>query len=295
MFRLSIGIALLAVTMLGKSASTPTSYAQSIHEWQRHRDAGLRDPNGWLTLVGLFWLEPGGNTIGSAASNDFVLPKGSVPAKLGRLNLNRDKVLFTDLAGPGVTVNHKPVSSPVPLGYDEEKPDVVRFGTVSFFVIKRGDKFGVRAKDSATPALKNFKGVRFFPVDPQFRFEAKFIPDPKKVKFLNILGQTEEDESPGYVEFTYQGQKYTLRPTTEDNTLFIVFRDPTSKTSTYQPGRFVNTPMPVDGNVDLDFNKAYNPPCIFTPYATCPLPPKENILPFPIEAGELRYGKGHAE
>lgn len=295
MFRLSIGIALLAATMLGKSTSNSSNYAQSIHEWQRHRDAGLRGPNGWLTLVGLFWLQPGANTIGSADSNDFVLPKHSVPAKLGRLTLSGDKVLFTNLAGTAVMVNHKPVNASVSLDYDEEKPDVVRSGTVSFFVIKRGDKFGIRAKDSDSPTLKNFKGVKDFPVDPQFRFEAKFIPDPKKVKFLNILGQTEEDDSPGYVKFTYKGQHYTLRPTTEDNTLFFVFRDPTSKTSTYQPGRFVNTPMPVNGKVDLDFNKAYNPPCTFTPYATCPLPPKENILPFPIEAGELRYGNGHEE
>ena len=295
MFRLSIGIALLAVMMLGKGASNSSNYSQSIHEWQQHRNAGLRDQNGWLTLVGLFWLEPGAKTIGSADSNDFVLPKGSVPAKLGLLTLNGDKVLFTNRSGSSVTVDHKPVTSTVPLSYDEEKPDVVRSGTVSFFVIKRGDKFGVRAKDSASPTLKNFKGVKDFPVDPQFRFKAKFIPDPKKVKFLNILGQTEEDASPGYVQFTYKAQQYTLRPTTEDNTLFFVFRDPTSKTSTYQPGRFVNTPMPVNGKVDLDFNKAYNPPCIFTPYATCPLPPKENVLPFPIEAGELRYGKGHEE
>ncbi len=283
------------MALLAKNTSSAPNYAQSIHEWQHHRDAGLRAPDGWLTLVGLFWLEPGGNTIGSADSNDFVLPKGSVPAKLGRLNLNGDKVSFTSLDGPAVTVDGKPVPSTVSLGYDEEKPDVVRFGTVSFFVIKRGDKFGVRAKDSESPTLKDFKGVKDFPVDPQFRFEANFVPDPKKIKILNILGQIEEDDSPGYVEFTYKGQQYTLRPTTEDNTLFFAFRDPTSKTSTYQPGRFVNTPMPVDGKVDLDFNKAYNPPCTFTPYATCPLPPKENILPFPIEAGELRYGKGHEE
>lgn len=295
MFRFSIGIALFAMVLMGKDIGSSASYAQSIHAWQQHRNAGLRSPDGWLTLVGLFWLQPGTNTIGSAESNDFVLPKGSVPANLGHLTLKGDQVFFTDMAGAGVTVDQKPVTTTVPLSYDEEKPDVVRCGSVSFFVIKRGDKFGVRAKDSASPTLKNFQGVKFFPVDPRFRFEAKFIPDPQKIKILNILGQTEEDPSPGYVEFTYEGHKYTLRPTTEDNTLFFAFRDPTSKTSTYQPGRFVNTPMPVDGKVDLDFNKAYNPPCTFTPYATCPLPPKENILPFPIEAGELRYGKGHAE
>ena len=287
---------LLAMTLSAKTTTGPAaSYAQSIHEWQQQRNAKLRSPNGWLTLVGLFWLKPGASSIGSANANDFVLPKGSVPAKLGLLTLTGDQVTFTNEAGPAVTVNGKPVSKPVTLSYDEDKPDVVRSGTVSFYVIKRGDQFGIRAKDSESPTLKSFKGVKSFPVDPQFRFEAKFVPDPRKVKFLNILGKTEEDDSPGYVQFTYQGKPYTLRPTIEDNTLFFVFRDPTSKTSTYQPGRMLNTPMPVNGKVDLDFNKAYNPPCIFTPYATCPLPPKENILPFPIEAGELRYGKGHVE
>lgn len=286
----------LAMTLSAKTTTGPASYAQSIHEWQQQRNAKLRSPNGWLTLIGLFWLKPGGNSVGSADANDCVLPRGPVPAKLGLLTLKDERVTFTNEAGAAVTVNGKRVSTkPVTLSYDEDEPDVVRSGTVSFYVIKRGDQFGVRAKDSESQTLKNFKGVKDFPVDPQFRFEAKFVPDPRKVKFLNILGKTEEDDSPGYVEFTYQGKPYTLRPTVEDNTLFFVFRDPTSKTSTYQPGRFVNTPMPVDGKVDLDFNKAYNPPCIFTPYATCPLPPKENILPFPIEAGELRYGKGHVE
>jgi uncharacterized protein (DUF1684 family) len=286
---------LLGLTLSATDSSHSLSYSRSIQKWQRERDARLRDPNGWLTLVGLFWLHPGANTIGSAQANDFVLPKGSVPAQLGRLTLDGDKVTFTNLSGPKVTVDGKPALSTVPLSYNDEKPDVVRCGTVSFFVIKRGDKYGVRAKDSQSPTLRSFTGVKDYPVNPAFRFEAKFVSDPQKTKFLNILGQTEEDDSPGYVEFQHQGRQYRLRPTTEDNELFFVFRDPTSKTTTYQPGRFLKTPMPTNGKVDLDFNKAYNPPCAFTPYATCPLPPKENVLPFPIEAGELRYGQGHRE
>lgn len=198
----------LAMTLSAKTTAGPASYTQSIHEWQQQRNARLRSPNGWLTLVGLFWLKPGGNSIGSANANDFVLPKGSVPGKLGLLTLTANKVTFTNEAGPAVTVNGKPASKPVTLSDDEDKPDVVRSGTVSFYVIKRGDQFGVRAKDSESPTLKNFKGVKSFPVDPQFRFEAKFIPDAKKLKILNILGKTEEDDSPGYVQFTYQGKQY---------------------------------------------------------------------------------------
>ena len=253
------------MVLSAKTTTSSAAYTQSIHEWQQQRNAALRSSKGWLTLVGLFWLRPGGNSIGSATANDFVLPKGSVPSKLGLLTLTGDKVTFTNEAGGAVTVNGKPVSKPITLSDDEDKPDVVRSGTVSFFVIKRGDQFGIRAKDSESPVLKNFRGVKDFPVDPQFRFEAKFIPDPKKVKFLNILGKTGEDDSPGYVQFTYQGKPYTLRPTIEDNTLFFVFRDPTSKTSTYQPGRMLNTPMPVNGKVDLDFNKATIRPASLRP------------------------------
>jgi uncharacterized protein len=295
MFRLSIGIVLLSLTLFASDTSHPSAYSQSIQKWRRTREAKLRDPDGWLTLVGLFWLHPGANTIGSTQSNDFVLPKGALPPLLGRLTLDHGRVTFTNLCGASVTVNRKPAPSNVPLSYDEDKPDVVRYGTVSFFVIKRGDKLGVRAKDSQSPTLKNFTGVKDYPVNSAFRFDARFVSDPQKTKFLNILGETEEDDSPGYVEFQYQGRQYRLRPTTEDNELFFVFRDPTSKTTTYQPGRFLKTPMPANGRVDLDFNKAYNPPCAFTAYATCPLPPKENVLPFPVEAGELRYGQGHQD
>ena len=263
------------------SAST---YEDSIRAWQNQRDAGLRADDGWLTLVGLFWLKPGDNTIGSAASNDFVLPKGSAPPKVGRIHLEGGAITFT--GGDGISRS---------LSYDEEKPDVVHAGTVSLYVIKRGGKFAVRAKDSASPVLKNFRGMTYFPVNPKLRFEAKFIPDRKMIPVRNVLEQTDQEESPGIVEFTYRGQQYSLRPIYEGKTLFFLFKDPTNKSETYQAGRMLNTPLPANGKVDLDFNHSYNPPCTFTPFATCPLPPKENTLPFPVNAGEKRYGNGHAE
>ena len=278
MYRILIGIAALGALLMADG------YTDSIRAWQQQRDAGLRSPDGWLTLVGLFWLKPGDNTIGSAASNDFVLPKNSAPAQLGRLRLQGDKVTFI-----------KPDGSEQPLSYDDEKPEVVRAGSISFFVIKRSDKLAVRVKDTASPVLKSFEGLKYFPVNPEFHFEATLIPDPKKIPILNIVGQTDLEDSPGVVEFTYKGEKYRLRPIYEDNTLFFLFKDPTNKTQTYQAGRMLNTPLPVDGKVDLDFNRSYNPPCTFTPYATCPLPPKENSLPFPVQAGEMRYKGGHAD
>ncbi len=283
------------VAVLGANSVIPSQYVDSIRAWQKHRDVGLRSENGWLTLVGLFWLKPGGDTIGSADSNDFVLPKDSAPDQVGRLQIKGEKVIFTNRGGSAVTINNKPVSSDVALSYDEEKPDVVKAGSVSFLIIKRNDKLGVRAKDSASPVLKSFMGMSFFPIDPALHFQADFIPAEKKIPILNILGQTEMQKSPGIVAFTYKGEKHQLRPIYEGKTLFFLFKDPTNKTETYQAGRMLNTPLPQNGKVDLDFNRSYNPPCTFTPYATCPLPPKENTLSFPVAAGEKRYGKGHAE
>ncbi len=278
------------IGMLGIAGLFVTSadYPATIHAWQAHRDAGLRAPDSWLTLVGLFWLQPGNNSIGSAEGNDFVLPKASGPAHLGILKLAGDEVTFSGADGASRE-----------LSYDEEKPDVVKAGSVSFYVIKRGDKFAVRVKDSASPVLKNFAGMKYFPINPELHFDAKFIADEKKIPILNVLGQTDAETSPGVVEFSYRGKIYHLRPIFEDTatgkTLFFLFKDATNKKQTYQAGRMLNTPLPANGRVDLDFNRSYNPPCTFTPYATCPLPPKENILPFAVGAGELRYGNGHVD
>ena len=254
-------------------------YSSSIRQWQVQRNAKLRQPDSWLTLVGLFWLKPGDNTIGSGEDNDFVLPPGSAPKHSGVLRLAGDEVTFR-----GKT-----------LSADEKKPEVVRTGSITFYVIKRGDRFGIRAKNSQSETLKNFKGLEYFPVNASLHFQANFIKDPRKIPILNVLGQTEVQQSPGVVEFAYQGKTYRLRPIFEDQTLFFLFKDSTNKTRTYQAGRMLNTALPVDGQVDLDFNRSYNPPCTFTPYATCPLPPKENRLPFAVEAGELRYKQSHAE
>jgi uncharacterized protein len=281
--RILIGLAVFAALLM--STETAASYTDSIQAWQKHRDAGLRSDKGWLTLVGLFWLNPGDNSIGSAPNSDFVLPK-TAPAQVGRLRLADGKVTFIEPSGA-----RKVLSS------EGDNPDIVNAGSVSFFLIKRGDRFGIRAKDSASPTLKNFEGMSYFPINPALRFEARLIADVQKIPILNVLGQTEMEESPGMVEFTHQGHAYRLRPIYEDTangkTLFFLFKDLTNKTVTYQAGRMLNVPLPVNGKVDLDFNRAYNPPCTFTPYATCPLPPKENHLPFAVDAGELRYKDGH--
>ena len=272
------------IGLLGFAMFASSSYTDSISDWQQKRDKALRSEDGWLTLAGLFWLRPGDNTIGSADSNDFLLPKGSAPDHAGTLRLAGDRVTFINPNGTVRTLDYK----------KEDKPDTVQAGSVSFFVIQRNGKLAVRAKDSQSAALKHFTGMQYFPVNPALRFKAKFIADSKKIPILNILGQTDMEESPGVAEFTYEGKTYHLRPIYEGKTLFFLFKDPTNKINTYQAGRMLNTPLPENGRVDLDFNRAYNPPCTFTPYATCPLPPKENTLGFAVEAGEMRYGNGHA-
>ena len=195
--RILIGIALLAAVIV--SAGTTPSYTDTIRAWQKHRDDGLRAENGWLSLVGLFWLKPGDNTIGSDPKNDFVLPKAA-PAQIGRLHWTDGKVTLIDPSGTRKV-----------LSFDEDKPDVVKNGSVSFIVIKRGDRMGVRVKDAESPVLKNFEGMSYFPINPAMRFEATLIPDVRKIPVLNVLGQTEMEESPGWVEFHYQGHAYRLR------------------------------------------------------------------------------------
>ncbi|HEX4228669.1 MAG TPA: DUF1684 domain-containing protein [Bryobacteraceae bacterium] len=288
-------IAALVITPVILTATT-AGYIESVQRWQQERNAKLRLPDSWLALAGLFWLKPGDNTIGSASSNDFVIQEGSAPAHIGRLHVEGSKVSFTSAAGTAVKVDGKPIHSTVLLKYDpDDNSSVVSAGSISFYIIERDGKLGLRAKDSQSPVLKSFKGMKYFPINSAFHFDAKFIPEPKKIPILDVLGVSSPTNSPGIVQFVYQGKAYSLRPIFEDQTLFFLYKDPTNKTMTYQAGRMLNTPLPQNGRVDLDFNHSYNPPCTFTPYATCPLPPRENILPIAIDAGELRYGKGHVE
>ena len=190
MVRMLIGVLLAGATMLA-AENAPPDYRNQILAWQQHRETGLRSEDGWLTLAGLFWLKPGNSSIGAGDTNDFLLPKDA-PPQVGVLKLSGKVVTFTNLAGERVTVNKKAVAGPVVLHYDaEDNGDIVQVGPVSFYVIERGDKLGIRVKDRNSPILQNFKGTQFFPIDAAFRFEAKFIPDPQKIAVPSVIGQTE--------------------------------------------------------------------------------------------------------
>lgn len=282
---------LFAFGILAMPVSAP-NYKSEIEQWRHNREARLKADDGWLTVSGLFWLKEGGNTVGAGKSNRFVLPSGSAPDSVGVFEFKNGHISFN--ANPGVTIllNGRPATTATLKPDSSASPDVLQINALTMFVIQRGDKVGIRLKDKNSPMRRAFTGIKYFPPDERYRVRAKFVPyDPPKVLSIpNILGQTDHEASPGYVEFTLNGHACRLDPVTEGNTLFFIFKDLTSGRETYPPGRFLNTPMPANGEVTLDFNKAYNPPCAFTPYATCPLPPPQNILPIRIEAGELRYG-----
>ena len=283
-------LAALPILLLQASAS---SYQTEIRQWQHNREAALTAEDGWLTVAGLFWLKEGENTIGTDRRNKFVLPKSSAPILAGFFELHNGTTSFQPAVGANFTLNGQPLVSRVTLKPDSSgSPDVLRLNDLTMFVIRRGNRFGIRLKDKNSPTRKAFTSLKYFPISEAYRVVAKFVPydPPKKIAVPNILGDTEQEPSPGYVEFTLNGQKCRLDPVSEGNGLFFIFKDLTSGKETYPPGRFLDTDLPKNGEVVLDFNKAVNPPCAFTPFATCPLPPKQNHLPVRVEAGELRYG-----
>jgi uncharacterized protein len=272
-------------------AQAPADYVRSVEAWRTQREADLKREDGWLTLVGLHWLQEGDNRVGSAADAEVALPAESAPAAVGIIGFHNGVARFAPSQGVKVRINGKPAVvqalRPQPGDYD-----VVTCGSVTLFVIRRGDRFGVRVRDTNSARRREFAGLHWYPVRDQYRVKARFIahPTPTSIMIANVLGAIEPWPTPGTVVFTLGGREFTLHPVLdgpEAKELFFVFRDGTTGSGTYPGGRFLYADMPVNGEVILDFNKAHSPPCAFTPFATCPLPPKENALPIRVEAGEL--------
>lgn len=272
------------------SPQSPGSYEEAIRTWRAQREAELRADDGWLTLVGLHWLGQGPNTVGSAEGSAVRLP-ASAPAKLGTIDFDGAAAAFTPAPGVEVRINGAPARAmrlrPQPGDYE-----TVTTGTVSFFIIQRGTRFGVRVRDAASPERLAFAGVRWYPVREAYRIRARYVAHdtPASIMIPNVLGDLTAWTSPGYVSFTMDGREVRLHPVLEGENareLFFIFRDGTTGNDTYPGGRFLYADLPPDGEVLLDFNKAISPPCAYTQYATCPLPPKENALTVRIEAGEL--------
>lgn len=259
--------------------------------WQEQRLKNLQSDEGWLTLVGLFWLKEGEQTAGSAAESDLDFPEGT-PAKLGTFTRKGNTASFQPAPGVALTLNGKPFTGGALKSDENGAPDVLKLGSLSLQVILRGDKLGVRVKDSQSATRKQFHGIPTYPASAAWRFDARFEPaeTPRTIQVPNVLGTEEAMKVPGTLVFTVDGKEHRLTPVEEDGRLFIIFADETNRDTTYGAGRFLYADAPKDGHVVLDFNRAYNPPCAFTRFATCPLPPRGNRLALRVEAGEKRYG-----
>ena len=281
-----------SLILLGPVLAAQGDYRAQVDAWHTAREARLAAEDGWLTLLGRDWLNSGENTLGSAPGSTVLLPDWAAPGRAGLFILDSGTVRFRPVPGGGILLNGKPATEAVLTPDSAGKPDVLQAGRVRFYVIQRGDRFGIRIKDPETQARRTFHGVPRFPVDPAWQVVADFVPYvvPQVRNIPTVLGTTEPMTAPGLLRFKVAGREVTLEPMLEDGELFLIFKDATSAHGTYPAGRFLSADLPKEGKVVLDFNKAINPPCAFTLFATCPLPPKQNQLDLAITAGEKDPG-----
>jgi len=263
------------------------AYRQRIEKFRADSEADLKSEEGWLRVAGLYWLEPGESKIGSGADNKVVLPARAGDPNWGTLTLADGHVTLNANPAAGLQVGGKPVTT-LELKSDDTR---VSAGNLKFMVISRGARTGLRVFDPQAKSLTSFTGEKWFPVDPKLRVRAKFVPytPVRTMPITNVLGDVRQATCPGYVEFVVGARLCRLEAEAAGSGYFFNFKDKTSGDTTYGAGRFLNAPKAVDGYVDLDFNLATNPPCAFTAYATCPLPPQGNTLAVAIRAGELAH------
>jgi uncharacterized protein (DUF1684 family) len=283
-------------------AVDPAAHRSEIQKWQNDRLASLTKDDGWLTLVGLFWLNEGENKFGSDAKNPVVLPRDKAPAVAGSLWLEKGRVRLVarpdsaiDVAGLTEAKRTKPITTlDLKDDNDDNGPTILKLGSLLINVIKRGERVGVRVKDTESQTRREFKGLEYYPIDPKWRIEARIEPyqPAKAIPITNVLGMTDDEVSPGALAFEVDGKTYRIDPILEkgETDLFVMIADETTGKETYGAGRYLYvSPPDAGGKVVIDFNKTYSPPCAFTNFATCPLPPRQNHLPFRIDAGEKKY------
>jgi uncharacterized protein (DUF1684 family) len=303
-FAIGILCSLLGLSTLSQDAA----WQRDLLAWRAQHVADLLKPDGWLSLAGLEWLQPGDNPFGSAPDNKIRLPAGNPPAgnpaHLGVLHLQGTIVTLSAPSGgfpAGFLIDGKPAQAQelrTDPDNDAHNPRLT-IGTLNMYVIRRGARFALRIKDSKSPTLTGFHGLHWYDPNSQYRVTAKWLPyePPKTVTLATLIGTTYDQPVPGAAEFTLSAKTYRLEPVLEDPAgpkLFFVLRDTTSATTTYAACRFLYTGLPSNGlgkpgELVLDFNHVENPPCAYTPFATCPLPPRGNRLPIPLPVGEKRY------
>ncbi len=275
------------------------AYLEEIEAWHQERVDRLAQEEGWLSLAGLFWLQEGENRFGAAADNDLVFPEGKAPVAMGVLKRAGEDVTLILEDGVKVQVAEEEKQGSFPLVSDAAgAPTIVEYGPLLFHVIQRGEQVGIRLKDRQHPDLEAFAGVERFPVREQWKVAARFEPydPPKGIPVPNVLGTVSDIPSPGAVVFESGGETFRIDALDGGpEELFLIYGDETNRAETYGGGRFLYVPKAgEDGTLEVDFNRSVNPPCAFTPFATCPLPPPSNKLALRIDAGEIRYAGGPA-
>jgi len=312
--RVKPAFAILLLSPLALPAQSPSSVAsssavastgeaawrQELDAWRAQREHELSAPDGWLTLVGLEWLKPGVNSFGAADDNQIKI-RAQAPPHIGLLTVSGTTVQLLAPSGgfpAGLQMDGKPPREGV-LSADDAQPSTLTWHGLTLVVLPRGGRYALRVKDADSPTRTEFRGLHWYAPDPTYRVTARWIPykPPQIEKIATIIGTTLNMTAPGAAEFLLKGKIYLLEPVIEGgekDKLFFILRDTTSQTTTYQAARFLHTGLPSNGltqpgTLTLDFNELYNPPCAYTPYATCPLPPEKNRLAVAIEAGEQRY------
>ena len=286
---------MIATVAVAGDSVPPQSHADEIRAWRDKRVKNLTSDTGWLTVAGLFWLQEGGNNFGTSPKNAIVLPPGSAPEFAGVLELQGDATTVHANAGVTMRIGGETITSR-PLHSDAAgAPDIVEMGRLRFFVIVRGGRYAIRLRDLEAPTRQHFTGIQSYGIDDDWRVEARFeaYAPPRRIPIASIIGTIDSMTSPGALVFSHGGREFRLDPVLESpdaDELFVIFKDETSGVETYGGGRFLYASLPKDGKTVLDFNKAYNPPCAFTEYATCPLPPLQNEIPIAVHAGEKKYG-----
>jgi uncharacterized protein (DUF1684 family) len=273
-----------------RSRAQEPDYRASIANWRADYESDLKSDHGWLTISGLFWLHEGENRFGSDPLSDIVLPEGSAPPDAGYFEYHRGKTIVHVKAGVPVTLGGKPIET---AELRSDSADRLVLGDISLWIHASGERYTVRLRDKNSKIRKSFTKLEWFPVDESYRVTAHFqsYDAPKQIEMQNQAGDTLQVPVAGYVLFTLRGQELRLDAQADEKTgeLSFVFRDLTSGKETYGASRFLDTDAPRRGEVVLDFNEAYNPPCAYNPYTTCPLPPPQNRLRVRIEAGEMNY------
>ncbi len=292
-----------ALTVLGctpdrAAVRDVAAYERDVATWHADREDGLLSPDGWINLAGLYWLKDGVNSFGSGADQDLVLPAGRGPAHAGEFVLEYGQVTLHVAPGVDVDSMGETVGELRMQDDTEGEPTVVTYGSLAFFVIRRMDRLGIRVRDYEHPALEAFPGIKTYPVETAWRVAAEFkpYPEPRRVAVDTVVeGLGWDPVAPGIVDFELDGEKHTLEIFESGDDYFILFADTTNGLETYPAGRFLYAEQAdANGLTVLDFNKAYNPPCAFNDFATCPLPPRGNYLDFAIPAGEMFSETLHA-